>query len=93
MDSPTKIPNGCEAVAKKISKDIGGKFLEITPKLGRWKGVETGWFHHVSVVKNGKVFYKLTGKQGMKLDDYIKNFDDAEFLDFKIKDKSQFIKE
>jgi len=91
VDDVLKIPNGCEAVAHKISKEIGGQFLEIRPKftplLGRWKGTETGWFHHVSVLKNGKVYDKLTGAKGMDLEDYVKGFDDGPALEFKITDE------
>ncbi|MEP3311292.1 RHS repeat domain-containing protein, partial [Ekhidna sp.] len=89
--SPDEIPFGCETVARKISKEIGGQYLEITPKignfLGNWKGQATQWRHHVAVFKDGKVFDKLTGKKGMDLEEYIKNFDYAEDLQFKITDE------
>ncbi|GEQ85385.1 hypothetical protein ULMS_08930 [Patiriisocius marinistellae] len=87
-DNVASIPNGCEAVARKISKEIGGQYLEITPKMGNFvgdfKGQATMWRHHVAAFKDGKVFDRTTGKQGLNLEDYIKNFDDAEFLNFTI---------
>lgn len=83
-----EIPRGCEAVAKKIYNQIGGSFLEIRPKrgfvLGPVEGTESGWSHHVAVFKDGKVFDKITGSQGMDLEDYIKKFDYNTDLEFKI---------
>jgi RHS repeat-associated protein len=85
------IPFGCENIAEKVQKTIGGQFLQITPKIGNQIGLVNGeasrWYHHVAVVKDNFVFDKLTGAAGMPLTKYKEMFDYADDLDFEVVNK------
>ena len=67
----SKIPNsfGCEACAEKIKKSLGGgKLVTIKPTeellLPKYRGEDSGWYHHVVVVYNGRVYDAWTGRVG-----------------------------
>jgi RHS repeat-associated protein len=86
-----KISNGCEALAAKIQKTMGGEFLQVTNPLGSRmqlgpvnysQGSVNGWFHHVAVLKNGRVYDGMTGAAGMGLKDYKSMFEYANDLKF-----------
>ncbi|MDB5283570.1 MAG: hypothetical protein JWO06_2645 [Bacteroidota bacterium] len=86
-DQVKDIPYGCEKVARQVQKAIGGEFLQVTPKeglnyIGDVRGQATSWAYHVAVVKDGKVFDKLTGAAGMAVEEYKKMFDNAKDLKF-----------
>jgi RHS repeat-associated protein len=85
------IPFNCENVAMQVQKAVGGQFLQVTAKSGNQVGTiggeATGWAHHVGVLKEGRVFDKLTGSSGMALDEYKKMFDFHNDLNFTAVDK------
>ena len=66
--------SGCEIIAGKIQKIIGGEIKKITPKVGDWlgdlKGLPTRFGSHDVVVKGGKVFDIFTGHKGLPIGDY-----------------------
>lgn len=70
--------------------------MEITPirgfKLGNVRGIDSGWYHHIAVIKNGKVYDRMTGLEGINLTEYKNLFDYASDLNFKIVTTSKFIK-
>ncbi|UCA62219.1 hypothetical protein KB553_20420 [Chryseobacterium rhizoplanae] len=84
------IRNGCEVVADRAVGALGkgAEYLQITPKfgleLGDVMGQNSGWRWHVTAIKDGRVFDRLTGKAGMMLDDYIKLFDFNESINFEV---------
>jgi RHS repeat-associated protein len=80
---------GCEALATKIQKSIGGEFLNITPKEGirlgpvNYSGGQiTSWADHVAVLKEGMVYDGLTGSKGMHLGEYKKMFEYNDAINF-----------
>jgi len=65
---------GCEAVARKIHKTIGGEIKTIKPSDpgartlgGRARIRDTGWVFHQVVVKDGMVYDALTGRGGLTI--------------------------
>ncbi len=90
VSSPCDAPNGCEDVADALVSELGdgAQFLQITPRIGNLVGdiggENPGWAWHVAATKDGMVYDRLTGKEGMKLDDYKKLYDDRGFLNFDI---------
>ncbi|MFY0254662.1 hypothetical protein ACDQ55_11985 [Chitinophaga sp. 30R24] len=86
-----QILNGCEAVAAKVHKVIGGEFLQVLPRIGNQlgavtyaKGAAPFWAHHVAVIKEGMVYDMMTGSRGMPLNDYKAMFEYADDLLFEI---------
>ncbi|MEP7377907.1 MAG: RHS repeat-associated core domain-containing protein, partial [Chitinophagaceae bacterium] len=87
--APEQIQNGCEALAKKVQKAIGGDFLQITPKEGSFLGpanysggTVNNWRHHVAVVKDGIVYDRMTGSGGIPIDKYKELFTHSDALKF-----------
>lgn len=79
--------SGCEDVAKKAVKSLGdgAQYLEITSKyntLGKVAGHDSQWAHHVAAIKDGKVYDKLTGNEGLELEEYKKLFEYADEINF-----------
>jgi RHS repeat-associated protein len=79
-------PTGCEGVAERIKKAIGGTIRRITPKRGDWlgpyRGKPTEWGHHDVVEKDGRIYDAMTGPDGCPIDDYKNLWDYADDLDF-----------
>ena len=87
--APEQVRNGCEAIATKVQKSIGGEFLQITNprglQLGPIKyggGSVDSWYHHVAVIKDGMVYDGLTGSGGLPLNKYKSMFEYADALKF-----------
>jgi hypothetical protein len=90
-----RIQNGCEALAAKVHKAIGGQLLEITPERGVRLGEVnysagkngmqqiTVWRHHVAVLKEGMVYDAMTGSRGMHLGEYKQLFTENSGINFK----------
>ena len=81
--------NGCEKIADKVKKAIGGDYLQITSDYKALGGVKyngsTGadlWSWHVAVIKEGKVFDQMTGSSGLLLEEYKKLFNYSDVLKF-----------
>ena len=76
----------CEKVADKIEGVIGGSRHTIVPNrgntLGVRDGIETGWFDHTVIVKDGRVYDALTGPDGLSIEDFKKAWDYQDDLDF-----------
>jgi hypothetical protein len=88
------IVSGCEKVAKSVQKVMGGEFLQITPKFGRYLGPVKyagmegpSWGHHVAVIKEGVVYDMMTGAEGLPLNTYKQIFEYADDLNFNIVSK------
>ena len=81
---------GCEDVAARIRKTIGGQIHEIKPKaglpgnpsLGLRDGRPTDWFTHEVVVKGGRVYDALTGPEGILIEEFKKLWAYADVIDF-----------
>jgi RHS repeat-associated protein len=87
--APKLIVSGCEDIAAKVQKAIGGDFLQITPTEGKFlgpvnysEGSINGWSYHVAVIKDGKVFDAMTGSSGMDLSKYKAMFEYSDALKF-----------
>jgi hypothetical protein len=90
----SKIANGCEALAAKVHKAIGGQLLQITPERGVRLGEVSypagkhgmqqisSWGYHVAVIKEGMVYDAMTGSKGMHLADYKQLFTHNEAINF-----------
>ncbi|MFF1904678.1 polymorphic toxin-type HINT domain-containing protein [Kitasatospora sp. NPDC058218] len=75
---------GCEACALEILGKLGGgEVLQIAPQVVNrysklpYQGVEDVWYVHYAVLKDGKVFDKWTGRNGVPQDEYLKRFYDS----------------
>ena len=85
--------SGCEDVAVRIQKAIGGEIHTIVPgahvpvppgglKLGPRDGEHIEWYYHQVVVRGDRVYDALTGPQGMSIDDFKATWEYADDLDF-----------
>ena len=84
--------NDCEAFAKyNLKKFAHGRIVRITPirapflgdiHLPDDRGTINGWAYHVTFVKDGIVYDRLTGPLGMPVSEYKKMFAFSEALDF-----------
>ncbi len=83
--------NGCEKMARRIQKEIGGDIKRIKPTqtkyLGGYKGgkdsyTQPGWGHHEVVVKDGRVYDAFTGDKGMSISDYKNQWEGKETINF-----------
>src|SRR5262249_25832194 len=85
-----KCQGGGEAVAKQIQKHIGGEIKRIVPKdpvarLGPYRGHipgERGWAYHEVVVKDGRVYDRFTGHEGLPINDYKALWEYADAINF-----------
>ena len=78
---------GCEHTAERIKKARGsGEIIHIAPRelegiilMGPVRppggGVITNWYHHRAVRDGGRVYDKMTGPNGMAIDQYRLLFD------------------
>ena len=81
---------GCEDIAQKIHGAIEGSIHQIkpksslpgTPNLGLRNGQPTNWFYHEVVVKDGRVYDALTGPNGLTIDEFKKQWEYADVIDF-----------
>lgn len=77
---------GCEAAARQIRELTGGEVAVIRPKfghlLGEFMGVEPGWHYHEVVVEGGRVYGPFTGHRGMRAEDYKRQWNYGDDLDF-----------
>ncbi|MFD9284437.1 hypothetical protein ACFWD7_45640 [Streptomyces mirabilis] len=87
----SEIPDsfGCEACAEKIRKSLGGgKIATIKPKpmedflLPKYRGKDSGWYNHVVVVYNGRVYDAWTGRGGETIAEYKSQWTKPDTLDF-----------
>jgi hypothetical protein len=80
--------NGCEAVARQITRHIGGKIVRIEPKaktirfLGAFREKNWAWGYHEVVVKDGRVYDLTTGHQGLSIAEYKQLWRDADAINF-----------
>ncbi len=82
--------NGCEQFARDTQAKIGGDIYTIKPNsslpgnptMGKYRGVNTGWYHHDVVVKDGIVFDAFGPKNGVPADEYKKLFEYYDVIDF-----------
>ncbi len=84
---PSTIPDdkgGCEKVADKIQKRIGGKRCVLKApgnlRLGSYRGYENRWFDHTIVVKDGRAYDAWTSRYGEPLEVYLSQWDYADLL-------------
>lgn len=78
---------GCERVAAKIQKQIGGELHTITPprgakSLGPYRGYDTPWADHTVVVKNGRVYDAWTSRYGEPISVYQSRWEYGDVLNF-----------
>jgi hypothetical protein len=73
----TKIPQsyGCDEVADKVVREIGGERGRIEPSveetvLGPYRGVHAPWYYHTVVVLDGRVYDAFTGRDGVPIEEY-----------------------
>lgn len=87
----SEIPDsfGCEACAEKIRKSLGGGTLfTIKPKpntslmLPSYRKKDSGWYHHVVVVYNGRVYDAWTGRGGDTIAAYKAHWGKQDQIDF-----------
>ncbi|MXM67636.1 chemotaxis protein, partial [Streptomyces sp. HUCO-GS316] len=85
----SEIPDsfGCEACAQKIKRSLGGgKLVTIKPTeeliLPKYRGKDAGWYHHVVVVYNGRVYDAWTGRGGETIAEYKAQWTRADKIDF-----------
>jgi hypothetical protein len=81
---------GCERAAERIRKARGsGQIVHIGPPhpdlfLGPVHppggGVITNWYNHRAVLENGRFYDKMTGPEGMSLDEYSQLFENWDML-------------
>lgn len=50
--------------------------------LGSRAGRDTEWAERVVVAKDGRVYYAMTGPNGMKIDEFKKQWEHADAIDF-----------
>jgi hypothetical protein len=78
--------NGCEAIARQITRHIGGEIAHIKPKnapyLGKFREHWWKWTYHEVVVKDGRVYDLTTGHQGLPIADYKKLWEKADNINF-----------
>lgn len=81
----------CDDCAKAIQEAVGGDILKVSNprglKLGPVKvGDETvnEWYYHKAVLKDNMVYDRITGPDGMHIDDYKGLFEYADDLTFEI---------
>ncbi len=82
--------SGCEDVASKIQKTIGGDVHRIKPSsnlpgnptLGPRSGKNTEWFHHEVVVKDGRVYDAMTGPEGLSIKEFKSQWEYSDVIDF-----------
>ena len=74
--------SGCEDVARTIQQRIGGKIYEFKHEvggreyvLGPYRNVDSEWFNHQFVVKDGYAYDAWTGEQGEPVSQYVGQFD------------------
>jgi RHS repeat-associated protein len=83
---------GCEDVATSIHDAIGGEVKRFAHKeipgfargatLGPRGKQDTEWYFHEVVVKDGKVYDAMTGPEGQPIDDYKKEWEYRNDIDF-----------
>lgn len=78
---------GLWKVADYIQSVIGGDITRITDgygalRLGKYRGIDSGWNYHDVVVKDGRVFDATTGRRGEPIDQYRANFEYGDDLVF-----------
>lgn len=66
---------GCEAIATRIQGAVGGtvhRFTNVVPNtfLGPRGGIDTHWYHHEVVIKDGRVYDALTGVNGLPIAEF-----------------------
>jgi RHS repeat-associated protein len=82
------IPNssGCEVVARQIQERIGGDIITINPVdqmlLPKYRGQDAGWFHHVVVVRDGRVYDAFTGKAGEPIEQWKNEWSQHGYINF-----------
>ena len=83
---PSECPDDCRDFAQKVKNGIGGDMKEIKPRgyprLGPFDGEYTRWDEHWVVVKDGRVYDRLTGDQGMAVEKYKSLWDYSDAIDF-----------
>ncbi len=83
----------CKEWAKKLQEAIGGDIIYIKDKFGApgigdvytKNGIlitEKPWLEHFAVRKDGIYYDRITGPEGMNLDQYQNLFKEAKYLDF-----------
>ena len=91
---------GCNCVddAKILQSAIGGQFLRVSPppgppgvqlQLGRVSfpaGGAQHWYEHAAVIREGKVYDRMTGIDGMPLEEYKQLFQFGDVLKFNLVD-------
>lgn len=78
---------GCDVCAEKIRKSLGGgRIVTIRPVgeaiLPKYRGVDAGWFFHVVVVHNDRVYDAWTGRAGDTIADYKAQWTRHNIIDF-----------
>ena len=81
------VETGCEAVAARVHRAIGGTRHTIDPPpgsmtLGPRNGVDTFWTSHEVVVRDGIVYDALTGPAGQTIADFKASFEFANVIPF-----------
>jgi hypothetical protein len=84
---PSTIPDdkgGCEKVADKVQKKIGGQRCVLKApgnlRLGPYRGYENQWFDHTVVVKDGRVYDAWTSRYGEPLNVWLSHWEYADVL-------------
>ncbi|MEU6954061.1 hypothetical protein [Streptomyces sp. NPDC045714] len=84
-----KIANssGCEACAEQIRKSLGGGEIKKIMPIGAnflppYRDIESGWWNHVVVVFNGRVYDAWTGKGGESIAEYKARWKWNDMIDF-----------
>ncbi|MDX2974370.1 ALF repeat-containing protein, partial [Kribbella solani] len=87
--SVNEIPgsSGCEICAEQIRKSLGGGTIftikpTMSPFLPPYRGKEAGWYMHVVVVYNGKVYDAWTGRGGESIAEYKSRWEWTDVIDF-----------
>ncbi len=81
-------PRGCEKVAAKIQRAIGGEIRTIEPgmpgakSLGARSGTQTYWANHQVVLKEGRVYDAMTGPEGLSVKQFKAQWEYADAIDF-----------